>query len=143
MWLIAGTLVHIDAKSVAVVLKYLFNWNLLNFCKQKVSYMLVTLKESDAFGIPHVSDLYYMIQDVSVWKDKFQLLGDTVSFLIATCEDQVAHELKERYLRISGRWEDLFQVRDLANIETDSLLCHRSWWHWLHAILKSESTGCS
>jgi nesprin-1 len=88
--------------------------------------MLVTLKESDAFGIPHVSDLYYMIQDVSVWKDKFQLLGDTVSFLIATCEDQVAHELKERYLRISGRWEDLFQVRDLANIETDSLLCHRS-----------------
>ena len=57
-----------------------------------------------------------MIQDVSVWKDKFQLLGDTVSFLIATCEDQVAHELKERYLRISGRWEDLFQVRELANI---------------------------
>jgi len=49
-------------------------------------------------------------QDVSVWKDKFQLLGDTVSFLIATCEDQVAHELKERYLRISARWEDLFQV---------------------------------
>jgi len=65
---------------------------------------------------------FFVIQDVSVWKDKYQLLGDTVSFLIATCEDQVAHELKERYLRISGRWEDLFQVMELANIERGSLL---------------------
>ncbi|XP_021942040.1 nesprin-1-like [Zootermopsis nevadensis] len=59
--------------------------------------------------LPEEDKMEYF-QDVSVWKDKFQLLGDTVSFLIATCEDQVAHELKERYLRISVRWEDLFQV---------------------------------
>ncbi|GFG37468.1 hypothetical protein Cfor_07190, partial [Coptotermes formosanus] len=64
-----------------------------------------------AYGLldlPEEDKMEYF-QDLSVWKDKFQLLGDTVSFLIATCEDQVAHELKERYLRISGRWEDLFQ----------------------------------
>ncbi|KAJ8895762.1 hypothetical protein PR048_001100 [Dryococelus australis] len=48
------------------------------------------------------------LQDVSVWKDKHQLLGDTVSFLIATCEDQVARELKERYMRMCVRWDELF-----------------------------------
>jgi hypothetical protein len=37
----------------------------------------------------------------------------------------VAHELKERYLRISGRWEDLFQVRELTNNERGSLLFPR------------------
>ncbi|XP_068085330.1 muscle-specific protein 300 kDa [Anabrus simplex] len=58
--------------------------------------------------LPEEDKMEYF-QDVSVWKDKHQLLGDTVSFLIATCEDQVAHELKERYLRVSTRWEDLFQ----------------------------------
>nr|CAD7429519.1 unnamed protein product [Timema monikensis] len=63
-----------------------------------------------AYGMQDLSeeDKMEYFQDVSVWKDKYQLLGDTVSFLIATCEDQVAHELKERYLRISTRWDELF-----------------------------------
>lgn len=45
-----------------------------------------------------------------MWKDKHQKLGDTVSFLIATCEDQVVTELKDKYLAINARWENLFPV---------------------------------
>lgn len=47
-------------------------------------------------------------QDISVWRDNYQLLGDTVSFLIATCEDQIANELKERYQRMTDRWNKLY-----------------------------------
>lgn len=50
------------------------------------------------------------LQDLSVWKDKHQLLDDTVSFLIATCDDQVSQELRERYLTINTRWQALFPV---------------------------------
>ncbi|XP_075225316.1 muscle-specific protein 300 kDa isoform X2 [Lycorma delicatula] len=53
-------------------------------------------------------DRMEFFQDVSVWKDKHQKLGETVSFLIATCEDQVANELKDKYLKINARWENIF-----------------------------------
>jgi hypothetical protein len=49
-------------------------------------------------------------QDLSVWKDKYQMLGDTVTFLIATCDDPIVIELKDRYTRLSSRWEELFPV---------------------------------
>jgi nesprin-1 len=48
-------------------------------------------------------------QDISVWKDKYQQLSDTVSFLIATSDESVAFRLKERYANLSARWERLFQ----------------------------------
>lgn len=47
-------------------------------------------------------------QDVSVWKDKYQQLTDTVSFLIATSNDSVALQLKDHYTQLSSRWEKLF-----------------------------------
>lgn len=47
-------------------------------------------------------------QDISLWKDKHQLLTDTVSFLVATCEDSVAMELKNRYTNMTSQWERLF-----------------------------------
>ncbi|KAF4531687.1 hypothetical protein B566_EDAN017473 [Ephemera danica] len=47
-------------------------------------------------------------QDLSVWKERYQTLGDTVTFLIATCDDPIVVELKDRYTRISSRWEELF-----------------------------------
>lgn len=47
-------------------------------------------------------------QDISVWKDKHQQLSDTVSFLIATSDEQVALQLKDRYARMTSRWERLF-----------------------------------
>ncbi|XP_039285327.1 nesprin-1-like [Nilaparvata lugens] len=49
-------------------------------------------------------------QDVSIWKDKHQQLGDTVSFLIATCDDQVSNELKDKFLHINTRWENIFPL---------------------------------
>lgn len=47
-------------------------------------------------------------QDISVWRDNYQLLGDTVSFLIATCEDNLAMELRDHYNRMTERWEKLY-----------------------------------
>lgn len=47
-------------------------------------------------------------QDISVWRDNYQLLGDTVSFLIATCEDKICLELKERYQSMTDRWEKIY-----------------------------------
>lgn len=35
-------------------------------------------------------------------------MNDTVSFLVATCEDSVAYELKERFGKSNVRWEQLF-----------------------------------
>ncbi|KAK6636175.1 hypothetical protein RUM43_009828 [Polyplax serrata] len=47
-------------------------------------------------------------QDLSVWKDKHQQLNDTVSFLIATCEDPIPAELRDKYGRMNALWEQLF-----------------------------------
>ncbi|KAF5292004.1 hypothetical protein FQA39_LY14121 [Lamprigera yunnana] len=49
-------------------------------------------------------------QDISVWKDNYQLLGDTVSFLIATCEDKIAIELREHFATMTSRWDKLYPV---------------------------------
>lgn len=47
-------------------------------------------------------------QDIAIWKEKYQLLGDTVSFLIATCEDPVALELRNQHALITTRWDKIF-----------------------------------
>lgn len=47
-------------------------------------------------------------QDISVWKDKHQQLSDTVSFLIATSDEVVGYQLKERYIRLNARWDRIF-----------------------------------
>ncbi|KAK9694281.1 Spectrin repeat [Popillia japonica] len=47
-------------------------------------------------------------QDITVWKDNYQLLGDTVSFLIATCENKVAMDMRDQYSRMTERWDKLY-----------------------------------
>lgn len=47
-------------------------------------------------------------QDISVWKDKHQQMSDTVSFLIATSDDNVALGLRDRYTFLTNRWDRLF-----------------------------------
>lgn len=49
-------------------------------------------------------------QDISVWRDNYQLLGDTASFLIATCEDKIAAELRDHYQNQTDRWEKLYPI---------------------------------
>ncbi|XP_025834538.1 nesprin-1 isoform X2 [Agrilus planipennis] len=53
-------------------------------------------------------DRMEFFQDISVWRDNYQLLGDTVSFLIATCQDQIAGELREKYNEMTARWDNLY-----------------------------------
>lgn len=47
-------------------------------------------------------------QDISTWKDKHQQLLDTANFLIATCEDNIAAELRDKAYNLSSRFELLF-----------------------------------
>lgn len=49
-------------------------------------------------------------QDITIWRDNYQLLGDTVSFLIATCEDPVALELKNKYVEMTDRWDKIYPI---------------------------------
>lgn len=48
-------------------------------------------------------------QDVAVWHEKYVLLNDTVSFLVATCDTPVTTDLKEDFTKLSMKWESLFQ----------------------------------
>lgn len=50
-----------------------------------------------------------------MWKEKYELLNDTVSFLIATCEDSIVIELKQEFQNITVTWETIF----LVNINTE------------------------
>ncbi|XP_074030429.1 muscle-specific protein 300 kDa isoform X10 [Leptinotarsa decemlineata] len=47
-------------------------------------------------------------QDISVWRDNYQLLGDTVSFLIATCESQIALQLRDQYQAMTEKWDKIY-----------------------------------
>lgn len=49
-------------------------------------------------------------QDITVWKDNYQLLGDTVSFLIATCENKVAMDMRDQYAKMTERWDKLYPI---------------------------------
>lgn len=47
-------------------------------------------------------------QDISQWKDKHQQLQDTVTFLIATCEEPIADELRDRFHQMSMRFSAVY-----------------------------------
>lgn len=64
-------------------------------------------KAEKALDLPEEEKMEFF-QDISVWRDNYQLLGDTVSFLIATCEDQIALELRDRYQAITNRWDKIY-----------------------------------
>lgn len=64
-------------------------------------------KAETALNLPEEEKMEFF-QDISVWRDNYQLLGDTVSFLIATCEDQIALELKDKYQSMTDRWEKIY-----------------------------------
>ncbi|XP_046474495.1 muscle-specific protein 300 kDa isoform X6 [Neodiprion pinetum] len=64
-------------------------------------------KAEPALELPDEERMEFF-QDISVRKDKYQQLSDTVSFLIATSDEQVALQLKDRYTRMTSRWEHLF-----------------------------------
>lgn len=51
-----------------------------------------------------------------MWKEKYDKLGDTVSFLVATCEPSVAEQLKNQFLQITMNWDALFpQIQHYMN----------------------------
>ncbi|CAG4999353.1 unnamed protein product, partial [Parnassius apollo] len=47
--------------------------------------------------------------DLTVWKEKHQLLGDAAGFLAATCSDEISSEIKRKYVEITERWERVWE----------------------------------
>ncbi|CAH3870841.1 unnamed protein product [Pieris brassicae] len=48
-------------------------------------------------------------QDLTVWKEKHQLLGDAAGFLAATCTEEHSSEIKRKYVEITERWERVWE----------------------------------
>lgn len=47
-------------------------------------------------------------QDISVWKDKFDALANSANYLIASCEENIAQNLRQQHGMLSERFERLF-----------------------------------
>lgn len=48
-------------------------------------------------------------QDLTVWKEKHQRLGDAAGFLAATCSEEISSEIKRKYVEITERWERVWE----------------------------------
>lgn len=47
-------------------------------------------------------------QNISLWKDKHQELHDVATFLIATCEPDIANELRDKFQQLSTRFDNIY-----------------------------------
>lgn len=47
-------------------------------------------------------------QDISTWKDKHQQLHDAATFLIATCEDKIANEIRDKFQQVTMRFDAVY-----------------------------------
>ncbi len=47
--------------------------------------------------------------DLSSWREKYLHLQDTVAFLVATSDNVVGQELRDKFMVLSDNWEQLFQ----------------------------------
>lgn len=82
------------------------NWRRWNENAQPFADWLSTAEEKLQHGSE--DDRLEFFQDISVWKDRHQVLGEAVQFLVATCTEEIAQELRSAFGNISGRFETLF-----------------------------------
>lgn len=47
--------------------------------------------------------------DLTVWKEKHQLLGDAAGVLAATSSEEISQEIKRKYVEITERWERVWE----------------------------------
>ncbi len=62
-----------------------------------------------------------VFQDLKMWQEKYLILEDMVSFLVAISEDSVGDELKCEFTRISKKWKKIMDVSN-AHIKSFSKL---------------------
>ncbi|XP_072386756.1 muscle-specific protein 300 kDa isoform X12 [Diabrotica undecimpunctata] len=84
------------------VVAYWRRWDTLS---EEFDRWLATAEK--ALNLPEEEQMEFF-QNISLWRDNYQLLGDTVSFLIATCQDKIAVELKDRFQVMSERWDKIY-----------------------------------
>lgn len=107
-------------------------------------------KAEEAIKLPEEERMEFF-QDISVWRDNYQLLGDTVSFLIATCEDKIAAELREHFAKMTARWDKLYPVVNKYSHAGDILRNRKefragvevlsNWLRKAESVLNSQQLG--
>ena len=84
------------------VLQHWQRWNtLLPEFEVYISEAYEMLKRSDA-------EQAEFFTDIGAWKEKYGLLSDTVAFLMATHDQNVGQELKDRMDIVINNWDQLF-----------------------------------
>uniref|UniRef100_A0A2A4K817 Calponin-homology (CH) domain-containing protein n=1 Tax=Heliothis virescens TaxID=7102 RepID=A0A2A4K817_HELVI len=73
-------------------------------------------------------------QDLTVWKEKHQLLGDAAGFLAATCSEDISQEIKRKYVEITERWERVWEEAERYVRGGDALRNRRELAAGVHAL---------
>lgn len=82
------------------------NWRRWNENAEQFSEWLNVAEQKLQHG--SADDRLEFFQDISVWKDRHQVLADASQFLVATCTDDIAQELRSAFANLNGRFETLF-----------------------------------
>lgn len=64
-------------------------------------------KAEKMLGAPE-DDRLDFFQDIGLWQTKYSQLSDTTNYLIASCEDQIANELRDKLRQLDTRWQRVF-----------------------------------
>ncbi|KAI5642762.1 spectrin repeat domain-containing protein [Phthorimaea operculella] len=73
-------------------------------------------------------------QDLTVWKERHQLLGDAAGFLAATCSEDISQEVKRKYVEITERWERVWEEAERYVRGGDALRHRRELAHGVQAL---------
>ncbi|CAG9835640.1 unnamed protein product [Diabrotica balteata] len=112
------------------VVAYWRRWDTLS---EEFDRWLATAEK--ALNLPEEEQMEFF-QNISLWRDNYQLLGDTVSFLIATCQDKIAVELKDRFQVMSERWDKIYPQVNKYSHAGDILRNRKDFRSGLEALSK-------
>lgn len=81
------------------------NWHRWNACSDEFEGWLCRAEEKIRASEDERLEFF---QNISLWKDKHQELHDVASFLIATCEPEVANNLQDQFQQLSSRFNAIY-----------------------------------
>ncbi|GAB0095245.1 nesprin-1 [Sergentomyia squamirostris] len=127
------------------VVAYWKRWNLLT------SEFIPWLAEAEIQITKSEDERLEFFQDISIWREKYQLIVDTGNFLAGTCEDDISTELKTKLNDMTSRWERLFGVTK-HYVHAGDILKNRqeyrnglerlsNWLRNAEGILQNQSLG--
>lgn len=81
------------------------NWHRWNSCSDEFEGWLCRAENKISASEDERLEFF---QDISLWKNKHQEMNDIVNFLIATCEPEIAIELRDKFQHLSLRFDNIY-----------------------------------